>query len=334
MSVDLNSVLNSHLLILNSLPRKYNESDVKLAGCIKELGESLTKIDPDQIHQLRREIKAKILAVAFNLKGPASQDLTAYLDDDSASVLQTNQAYQEAINKYYCAIAEEKLSLHSNHLEQAQIVDILMKLPPDVKGRIRHMDLSKCSKLNDLSFLRSFPDVTRLKLDHCNKLNSLKGIEYLTHLETLDINGCLYVQSLNGIEKAKDSLTASHASNCTSLNDISALQGFAKLVKLDLSQSYKLGDPQCAVIASLVALENLKLAGLPLLSAIGFCEALKKLNSLDISRTDVSNLNPLMLLPKLDFSKLGLENCAVDAAQLEQLRKSHSDKSTAVKTKK
>lgn len=307
---------------MSSESSKLSSSSITFAQDVSYLAEN-------QYVPLNKEIEVRIERLAKNVQNIASEDfkklgsnfqarifehaisqgdtkkLDAHLTDEIASFLIKTEGGKQLATKYYLNISSSPsgkcLKLQSAYLTHDEVKKILEGIDPKERGEITTVDLSGC-RINDLSLLNGFENLSVLNLTRCITLDKLSGIEVLPEIKEIKISGCYRLQSLKGLEGVVK-LDKLDAGGCINLKNIEAIAKLP-LRELDLSDCDLLAS--LAPIEKLMKLEKLQLKNLMNLTTLNRCKGLVSLVYLDVSGSRVNDIKGLAGLSKsLDFRCTG-----------------------------
>ncbi len=300
----------------------------KIANIVRNLGE-LTKEDLQYIDD---SIKLRIFQKAILGKDDFSPKIQALVTDRLFSqLLEKNPEDPHMLS--FCLSFEpaegikQTLRLeHNTYLSQAQIEGLFASRSEAEIDQITTLDLSGSERLENLNFLRFFPNLQTLRLDGCSNLETLNGIESLSStLQHLSLANCYQLQHLDQI-KTCGSLISLNANSCTRLESIgkirvgetkegSGLAYFQNLEVLELSHCNLLLDFSFETIKTLTGLKILKLTHLPLITDISWLANFSNLQELDLSHTGITDATYLNHLSPAAQQKVNLEGCSRLQAQ-------------------
>lgn len=257
----------------------------------------LLRTSPDDLHGLSTPIKVWIVKYAIDAALHAQENMTRYLpflDHDVIGALsQTpHDSYQKLIQEYASAriTRTSTFSLHTPASQEA-IQTTLEKLSPEVKRFITQLDLSGCTSLADLSFLKEFPNLKGLNVSQTS-IPSLRGVEHLSGLEKLDVTGCLQLEDISALENPGSKLKIFLAPNCMRLSNVQSLENCTKLEELNLSNCHLIRG--LLVINKLKNLKKLVLKGLVRLnetSLTTMCTGLCHLEEIHLAHSGVKGIS-------------------------------------------
>lgn len=178
--------------------------------------------------------------------------------------------------------------------------------------QLTHITLSDLD-LGDLSFLRFFPNISRLRIDNCT-YTSCEGIAQLKNLDSLTVKSAskLDLGTLSDLTK----LTTISTYETPIKGELADLSKLKELNSLDLSGS-DISD--LSTITNFKVLQSLDLRNTKI-NDISALSKLRKLESLYISNTQVTDLTPLKKLTNLTL--LSIDGLAVtDFTPIKALKK-------------
>ena len=185
---------------------------------------------------------------------------------------------------------EKKLDL-SNHNLKSQGASAILKENPHVT----EVDLSQ-NKITDISFLQEHPNITSIDLGY-NYIECLSGLRGLDNIVSLYLynNNISEIEPLTTLIKLEDlSLAANRINDITPLLKIKN-----QLVSLSISHNDDLEDISC--LSEFTELEHLDLVLESISdSDIIVLSHLKKLRSIDLCYTEISEISPLSNLDRLE----------------------------------
>lgn len=173
-------------------------------------------------------------------------------------------------------------------------------------SELRHVSISQCDQLYDVTAIGGMTRLETLNLFHCNAVQDASAVSRCIMLRTLHISSksmeempvlgactqlhkvnvtfCRRLRSLNGVY-ACPALRTMTASACDSLVDIAAIASCEALEELDLSGGCcSLRD--IAVVGACAALRSLDLAGCTALTDVSALERCTSLRTLSLSGCD------------------------------------------------
>lgn len=173
---------------------------------------------------------------------------------------------------------------------------------PKCIGRMRslkHLDLSGCSNLDDISMLSGLPNLIDLGLSRCISLEDISALSMIETLSILDLSRTS-ISDINSLRMLVN-LTKLNLSECWNLKDISALSGLTALTNLKISSCQHISD--ISVLSGLKNLRKLTLRGLKVsdISALSGLTSLRNLYMRDTEISDVSVLSSLTELVALSL---------------------------------
>lgn len=246
-------------------------------------------------------------------------------DDDLAGDLFNLSLYKNTICKSFLNFSPDRgtLSFHTNKLDANGISKLLQTIPPEIKSKIKVLDISNCLNLQNLQILDGFTDLQALIAQSNFNLKTLDGIEKCLKLKILDLKECQNLQDLSKTERL--GLQELDASGCRSLSDISALAGEPSrtLKKLNLSLCPSLKNYQ-QVISRLGALVSLKLRHLQTLFDLNFAHPLANLQELDVDFTRINNITGILGLKNLKLPKFA--DCPIPEAEYAKINSAKNNK--------
>lgn len=171
----------------------------------------------------------------------------------------------------WCGDRLASLTIHASGSGDCSVLELHGVLA----SSLLRLDLVKYHRLVDVSALSSLYRLRHLSLSQCSLLWDISAVAACTSLELLDLTGC-------GVEDI------THLSNCVALHklflkrccvrDISALAQCTALQHLDLSDNRSISD--VSALAQCTALRHLDLSDNPSISdvsALARCTALQRL---------------------------------------------------------
>lgn len=144
---------------------------------------------------------------------------------------------------------------------------------------LENLNLTDCSQLTDISFVRNFQKITSLNLSGCSLIADFSPLKDLQSLTTLNLSRCPQITKTDFLENL--GITSLDLSGCTQISDFSKLHELIRLGSLNLSD--------CKQIMGLNLLEGLK--GLTTLNLSG-CSQIRDFTPLkDFKELTILNLS-------------------------------------------
>jgi Leucine-rich repeat (LRR) protein len=191
---------------------------------------------------------------------------------------------------------------------------------------LRHLDLSSCNEITDVTFLAKLSTLKFLNLSETGVIDiSVLGLSKMSSLEHLHLN-LTEITSLPVLGKNLKSLDLSH---CYFLEDIAAMSNLQKLKDLDLECCKNIVD--FTILGEMLSLENLQLDATQITSLPVLGKNLKILNLYLCNRLE--DLSAMSNLQKL--KDLNLDSCEkiVDFTVLTKMSSLETLNLTATKIK-
>ncbi len=292
----------------------YDDASVKIADpkVLKHIEAIIvegSKLDSQRFKQLPLGIRVYIVAKMD------MADMSPYIDAQMASCLLTNRPNSSIMQVCINLLSSwdessGSLKLEGAVLKSQESIELLIdSLSETVKYNVKCLDLTKCTYIINLEKILSLIKAPLLlKINELYSLKSLKGIAYLADsLEELQAKDLYVLKSLEDLSICTK-LKKIDLSNSKILDDIRPLQALVHLEELIISGCYQLkfiGD----ILPKLSNLKRLDLSNQPLFSDVSVLSECHALEFLDISKTAVEDVKPLLVLKKLKHENIITKGC-------------------------
>lgn len=162
---------------------------------------------------------------------------------------------------------------------------------------LRILDLSNCDILSDLRAIGNLENLESLTFFNCYSINKIEALKKLRNLKQLNLHGSTFLKTLKGIENLHQ-LKKLDLTCCESLQKIDQIENLINLEILSLGWCENLRSLEH--IRNLSNLRELDVSCCAKIDDFDILENLVFLKKLDLSNTEIKNLESLIPLRNLE----------------------------------